>query len=96
MSESESKTPAQPEETSETVAFAEELSGKATKKSGGLSAAVAWLALLLVVALGGAAAWVLQEGQAREKAMTDRLTALEVAAGQKQTNLDALTQRWSH
>ncbi|MCB1688865.1 MAG: uroporphyrinogen-III C-methyltransferase [Halioglobus sp.] len=95
MSESESKTLAQPEETSETVAFAEELSGKATKKSGGLSAAVAWLALLLVVALGGAAAWVLQEGQAREKAMTERLTALEVAAGQKQTNLDALTQRWS-
>ncbi|CAA0126305.1 Protein HemX [Halioglobus japonicus] len=95
MSEPESKNLAQPEERSDTVAFAEELSGQPAKKSGGVSAAIAWLALLLVLVLAGAAAWVLREGQARETAMTDRLTALEAATGQKQANLDALTNRWN-
>ena len=95
MSDSESKNLAQPEEKSETVAFAEELSGQPTKKSGGLSAVIAWLALLLVIVLAVAAAWVLREGQAREVAMADRLTALEAATGQKQADLDALTSRWN-
>jgi uroporphyrin-III C-methyltransferase len=95
VSESESKNLAQPEEKSETVAFADELSGQPTKKSGGLSAVIAWLALLLVIVLAAAAAWVLREGQAREVAMSDRLTALEAATGQKQADLDALTGRWN-
>jgi uroporphyrin-3 C-methyltransferase len=95
VSESESKTLAQPGETSETVASAvEELSGEATKKSGGLSAGIAWLALLLVIALAGGAAWVLREGQAREAVLAQRMAVLETAAGQKQANLGELADRW--
>lgn len=95
MSESESKAPAQPGETLETVAsVVEESSGEITKKSGGLSAAIAWLAFLLVIALAAGAAWVLREGQARETILADRVAALESAAGQKQANLGELTDRW--
>jgi uroporphyrin-3 C-methyltransferase len=95
VSESESKTLAQPEETPETVASAvEELSSEATKKSRGLSAGIAWLALLLVIALAGGAAWVLREGQAREAVLAQRMAVLETAAGQKQANLGELSDRW--
>ncbi len=95
MSESETKTLAQADKAPDAVAFAEESGGKTTKKSGRVSAGIAWLSLLLVIALALGAAWVLREGQAREKAMQDRLALLEAAAGQKQTDLDALTDRWN-
>jgi uroporphyrin-3 C-methyltransferase len=95
VSKPDSKTLAQIKETSKTVASAvDEFSGEPTKKSGGLSAGIAWLALLLVIALAGGAAWVLREGQAREAVLAQRMAALETAAGQKQANLGELSDRW--
>lgn len=95
MSESETKTPVQPGETPEAVeSAAKESSAEAPKKSGGFSAVIAWLALLLVIALAGGAAWLLREGQAREAVLAQRVAALETAAGQKQDNLGELADRW--
>ena len=72
-----------------------EKSGQSAKSSGGLSAAVAWLALLLVIALAGGAAWVLREAQSREAVLLERVAHLETTAGQKQSNLDQLADRWT-
>ena len=57
------------------------------------SSAVAWLALLLVLALAGGAAWSVLELQRREAALVDRVSGLETTAGQKDSGLDELDQR---
>jgi uroporphyrin-3 C-methyltransferase len=56
--------------------------------------AVAWLALLLVLALAGAAAWYLQDLLKREAVLLDRLAVLEQTAGQRENNLEQLGERW--
>ena len=56
--------------------------------------AVAWLALLLVLALAGAAAWYLQDLLKREAVLLDRLAVLEQTAGQREDNLEQLGDRW--
>jgi uroporphyrin-3 C-methyltransferase len=56
--------------------------------------AVAWLALLLVLALAGAAAWYLQDLLKREAVLLDRLAGLEQTAGQREDNLEQLGERW--
>jgi uroporphyrin-3 C-methyltransferase len=66
-------------------------SGTAPKK---VSSGVAWLALLLVLVLAAGAAWVVREGQLRETALAQRVALLETGAGQKQANLDQLSERW--
>ena len=58
------------------------------------SSAIAWLALLLVLALAGGAAWLLFEMRHRETTLVDRVGQLEAIAGQKQARLDALGERW--
>jgi uroporphyrin-3 C-methyltransferase len=57
------------------------------------SSAVAWLALLLVFALVGAAAWVIREGRDREAALAQRVADLETIARQEQADLDQLGER---
>jgi len=52
--------------------------------------AVAWLALLLVLGLGGAAAWYLPQLQLKEEALTGRIEQLEAFASGKQENLDSV------
>jgi|TARA_B110000503_G_scaffold83460_1_gene127302 uroporphyrin-3 C-methyltransferase len=104
VSESESKNVAQPEEASEIVVSTQDnLSTKTSsatnnnapgEKSVGLSAAVAWLALLLVIVLAGGAVWVLREGQSREAGLVERVAELETGTQQKQANLDELSDRW--
>jgi uroporphyrin-3 C-methyltransferase len=58
------------------------------------SSTIAWLALLLVLALAGAAAWSVLEMQRREAVLVNRISELESAAGQKEANLEALGGRW--
>ena len=104
MSEPESKNLVQPQESSEIVPSGKDdlssksipsaKNSKAEKRSGGLSAGVAWLALLLVLALAGGAAWVLREGQSREAVLAARVAQLETGAQQKQANLGELSERW--
>jgi len=56
------------------------------------SSFVAWLALLLVLALGGAAGWSVLELQRREAALVNRLQALEGSAGEKGASVAALEE----
>jgi uroporphyrin-3 C-methyltransferase len=58
------------------------------------SSGIAWLALLAVVVVAGAAAWMIREGQVREAALAQRVTQLESVSGQKQAGLDELGDRW--
>jgi uroporphyrin-3 C-methyltransferase len=58
------------------------------------SSAIAWLALLLAVALAGAAGWYVMEMQRREATLVDRLAELESLAGQKETRLEELAATW--
>ena len=71
---------------------------KTEPASRGGSSAVAWFALLLVLALVGAAAWSVMEAQRREAQVLNRVTELEGMASQKDTRLDssiqALEGRW--
>ncbi|RLA45624.1 MAG: uroporphyrinogen III [Gammaproteobacteria bacterium] len=60
------------------------------------SSAIAWLALLLVLALAGGAAWSVLEMQRREAALVGRVHELESAVGQKEVNLQELGDRWQH
>jgi uroporphyrin-III C-methyltransferase len=57
------------------------------------SSVIAWLALLLVIALAAGGGWLLREQQGRDVLVTDRLQKLEVIAGQKQANLDGIGDR---
>jgi len=58
------------------------------------SSAIAWLALLLVLALAGGAAWSVREMQYRETALIGRVHELESVVGQKEANLQELGERW--
>ena len=58
----------------------------------GSSSLVAWLALLLVLALAGAAAWSVLELQRREAALVDRLQELEGSASEKGASVAALEE----
>ncbi|MEQ9465200.1 MAG: uroporphyrinogen-III C-methyltransferase [Haliea sp.] len=83
---SEDKEPALPEQREEAVSAAQPAgepapatsadAGAPAGRSGG-GAAVAWLALLLVLVLGGGAAWLLWQAQERETDLLQRLAALE-------------------
>jgi len=58
------------------------------------SSAVAWLALLLVLGVAGAAVWGGMELQRKEVNMNARLADLEAIAAQEDTDLAALAARW--
>jgi len=58
----------------------------------GFSSFIAWLALLLVLALGGAAGWSVLELQRREAALVNRLQELEGRAGEKGASVAALEE----
>jgi len=67
------------------------------------SSFVAWLALLLVLALAGAAAWSIQQAMNREASLQQRLAELESVAPaapaariepREQVDIDALRQQW--
>jgi uroporphyrin-3 C-methyltransferase len=64
--------------------------GTAPKASSG----IAWLALLLVIALGLGASWLLREGQHREKELAQRVAGLETTSAEKQSNLQEVNDRW--
>lgn len=65
--------------------------GAPRKSGGGL---VGWLALLLVLALAGGGAWLVQQAKEREVALKQRVAELESVAGREQADLDALAARW--
>ncbi len=58
------------------------------------SSAVAWLSLLLVLALAGAGVWELRRGQAREATLAQRLAQLEALSQKEQNTLETLGDRW--
>jgi len=60
---------------------------KETTKS---SSGIGWLALLLVLAMAGGAAWLYPQLQSTEAALQERLAALEGSGGQDDTSLSAL------
>jgi len=103
VSEQEPKNNKQSGEASDSVvAAAEKSAGKVAPPASGSmhaaaprrpSSAVAWLALLLVFALVGAAAWVIREGRDREAALAQRVADLETIARQEQADLDQLGER---
>ena len=74
------------------------LPAKSEPASRGGSGAIAWFALLLVLALAGAAAWSVMEAQRREAQVLDSVGEVEGLASQKDTRLDssiqALEGRW--
>lgn len=61
-------------------------------KKGG-SSLVAWLALLLILVLAGAAAWSVQQALFREQALLQRISELESVAGGEQAELQALERK---
>jgi uroporphyrin-3 C-methyltransferase len=67
---------------------------KRTAAPGKASSAIAWLALLLALALAGGAAWSVLEMQRREATLLDRMHELESTVGQKEANLKELGDRW--
>ncbi|PLW68501.1 uroporphyrinogen-III C-methyltransferase [Pseudohalioglobus lutimaris] len=64
----------------------------AAAKKGG-SSIVGWLALLLVLALGGAAGWTVMQGLEREKALQQRVVELESVTGSEGDELRALERK---
>jgi len=65
--------------------------GKAPGKS---SSGIAWLALLLVIALGLGAAWLVREGQNREVVLAQRIAELETISRGEQANLEEVKDQW--
>ena len=57
------------------------------------SAAVAWLALLLVIGLCAAAAWSVREAQRREAVLESRLAVLETTESSQQEGLEEIGNR---
>ena len=49
---------------------------------------IAWLALLLVIALAGGSAWVVMEAQRRAEALAARVNVLESSAGREDSELE--------
>lgn len=66
--------------------------GAAPQKRG--TSVVGWLALLLVLGLAAAAAWVVQQALQREADLAQRVAAVESAAGGETDDLDAFQQQW--
>ena len=66
----------------------------AGKKQGRSGSVIGWLALLLVVALAGAAGWYLQDMQQREAALVQRIAELEDAASEEDDLLEQASRRW--
>jgi len=89
VSETESNNTAAAEQDAPAVdsAPAAPAPSQAPRKSGG---GIGWLALLLVLALAGGSAWVVQQAQQRETGLKARIAELESVAAQKQDNLDGL------
>lgn len=58
------------------------------------SSTIAWLALLLIIAVAGGTAWVVFEAQRKEALLVNRLTELEAIAGRDKAALEALQRRW--
>jgi uroporphyrin-3 C-methyltransferase len=58
------------------------------------SSFIAWLALLLVLALAGGAGWSVLEMQRREAVLVDRVAELEGIAQQKDSSLEQVTDKW--
>ena len=58
------------------------------------SSVIGWLALLLVLALAGGAAWYLQDIMQREAALLQRLSEIELAASREDDRLEQAGQRW--
>jgi uroporphyrin-III C-methyltransferase len=58
------------------------------------SSFIGWLALLLVLALGGAAYWTVLQAMQREQALQGRIAELEGASGSEQVDLVALERQW--
>jgi uroporphyrin-3 C-methyltransferase len=104
VSDQESGTIEQPEGASEIVASANNEStatGSSAKPESAPSppprkpsSAIAWLALLLVIAMAAGTAWIVREGEGREAALAQRVTELEGIAGQEQAGLDGLSDQW--
>lgn len=89
--------PSQPEPSSPAPAATQRREDEYRQPAGGGFPVVATLALLLVLALGGAAAWLLMEAQRRESALLDRMAMLEalterevMEAGEQQAQLREL------
>lgn len=59
----------------------------------GVSSAVAWFTLLLLIALAGATAWVVREGQMKAAVLQQRLSELESVTQQEQASLTELGDR---
>ena len=57
------------------------------------SSAIAWLALILIIGLGAAAAWSVREAQRREGVLDQRLAALESRENSQQSELENLDRR---
>jgi uroporphyrin-3 C-methyltransferase len=73
------------------VAPAPSIPRSAPRKS---SSVIGWLALLLVLALAGGAAWYLQDIMQREAALLQRLSEIELAASREDDRLEQAGQRW--
>lgn len=56
------------------------------------SSAIAWLALILVLGVVAAAAWLVQQGMARESQLGQRLSSLEASAGSAAVDSDTTVQ----
>jgi uroporphyrin-3 C-methyltransferase len=59
----------------------------------GISSAIAWLTLLLLIVLAVASAWIVREGQIRAAALEQRLAQLETTTRNEQASLDELDDR---
>ena len=57
------------------------------------SSAIAWLALILIIGLGAAAAWSVREAQRREGVLDQRIVALESRENSQQGELEDLDRR---
>lgn len=57
------------------------------------SSFIGWLALLLVLALAGAAGWSVQQGLEREVLLKQRIGELENSTGNEQADLDAMQKK---
>lgn len=88
--EIEEKAP--PEPSAESAPKAAPVAGRSEAK-GRRSSPIAWVALILVLALGAAAGWFLQELQRREASLNSRLAELEGASGLEQDALDKLASQ---
>jgi uroporphyrin-3 C-methyltransferase len=81
-----------PAATTVTTAPAKAAAAPVPAKKG--SSAIAWLALLLVLALAGGVGWYVMELQKREAALVERVAEVEALAGTREDKLEQLGQSW--